>query len=109
MRLEFIKKNRIGFYGDRIDDQELKYDKFKIFYAPVLFLERKKFKKCLNKLKKLLKKCVINKELANTKQSQLSVQNEEKVLLDDNYLSKINEVHERLLLTEKDNLLYKSR
>ncbi|XP_026746054.1 uncharacterized protein LOC113507393 isoform X2 [Trichoplusia ni] len=87
-----VKENRLGIHDGQLCTLNLRYDEEKVYNSPVLYLERKYFKKHLKYLKRILIKHVMCKAPQNLITNQVTAQRKkkssvkEKELLDDNYL-----------------------
>ncbi|XP_022830244.1 uncharacterized protein LOC111359047 [Spodoptera litura] len=84
-----VETHHLGFYnGSIIRKLKTSYDIHKLYNGPVLYFERRYFKKSVNKLKKILKKHVIDKDPTMTSMTRSNQKNLE-ILLDVNYLTPV--------------------
>ncbi|CAH1638512.1 unnamed protein product [Spodoptera littoralis] len=82
-----VETHHLGVYnGSIIRKLKTSFDLHKLYNGPVLYFERRYFKKSVNKLKKILKKHVIGKEPTMTSMTRSNQKNLE-ILLEVNYLT----------------------
>lgn len=101
---QLTESHHVGIYnGSIIKKLKSTYDIHKLYNGPVLYFERRYFKKSVNRLKKILKKHVIGKEPTMTSMPTRNQKNFE-ILLDAKYLTPMMYMREHYSL--RKNVTY---